>query len=364
MTEFPAAHALLQQAITARAFPGAAYGILLRGQVLATESVGRFTYDLDAPAMLPETIFDMASVSKVLGTTALAMLLCERGQLALDAPIAERLPKFVQDEPADSLKRTITARMLLAHSSGLPAYARLYETCKTGESLLGACLRMPLEAAPGTQAVYSDIGFIVLGHLLEQLASEPLDRYCQREVFAPLAMGSTLYRPALEMRPAIPPTAIDDAFRHRLIQGEVHDENCWVLGGVSGHAGIFSSVQDTLRFAACILRGGAPVFRSATISVFAERQSQPAGSFRALGWDTPSPPSSSGSYFSTRSIGHLGYTGTSLWIDLEKEMAIVLLTNRTFPGNGTDGISNAIQQVRPRFHDAVLHDVGLSTPLS
>ncbi len=356
---FLAAHRVLHEAVEAHAFPGAAYGVLLGKEVLAIEGVGRFTYDLSAPPVRPETVFDLASVSKVVATTAMAMLLWERGQLGLDEPIAKRLPAFIENEPADSLKQIVTARMLLTHSSGLPAYARLFENYPTAQALLDACLRIPLETPPETRAVYSDIGFIVLGHVLETLAQERLDTFCQREIFAPLGMASTLYCPPQALMPAIPPTGIDDLFRHRLLQGEVHDENCCVLGGVSGHAGVFSNVADTLRFAGCILRRGAPLFQLETVALFTTRQDQPPGTSRALGWDTPSVPSSSGQFFSAHSVGHLGYTGTSLWIDLEKGLAVVLLTNRTFPGNSPDGISKQIQQVRPVFHDALMHQLGV-----
>ncbi len=351
MPQFPAAHALLTNAIEDRAFPGAACGVLLRGDLLAIESTGRFTYAPDAPPVLPETIYDMASVSKVVATTAMAMLLWERGQLDLDEPVCGRLPEFSLD-PA---RRGITARMLLAHTSGLPAYERLFERCHTRQALLDACVRMPLEAAPGARTLYSDIGFILLGHLLETIAGEPLDRYCRREIFDPLGMDSTMYRPPPERKPSIPPTALDDPLRPRILQGEVNDTNCYVLGGVSGHAGIFSNVPDTLRFAACILNEGAPIFRPSTVSLFTAAAPAAHGAPRALGWDLPSTPSSSGQFFSPHSVGHLGYTGTSVWIDLEKKLAVVLLTNRTFPA---DGPSTKIQQLRPRFHDAILRELG------
>ncbi len=357
MSRFPSAHALLTEAIRDRAFPGAAYGVLLRGQVLAIESVGAFTYESEAPPVLPNTIYDMASVTKVLATTGMAMLLWQRGLLDLDGPVYLCLPDFVDAEPADDMKRKITARMLLAHSSGLPAYERLYERCATADMLMHACMRMPLETPPGSRAIYSDIGFIILGHLLETLSGEGLNSFCEREIFAPLGMSSTTYRPPPEWKPSIPPTRLDDPLRHRLIQGEVHDDNCWVLGGVSGHAGVFSNVADLLRFADCIL-GRIPLFATETIALFTARQIVPTGSSRALGWDTPSVPSSSGSFFSAHSAGHLGYTGTSLWIDFEKDLAIVLLSNRTFSGNSTDDVSQKIQQVRPHFHDAILHELG------
>ena len=358
---FPSAHRVLLEAIEERAFPGAAYGVLLRGEILTIGAAGRFTYDPADMRVRPETIFDMASVSKVIATTAMAMRLWQSGQLDLDEPIGARLPEFSLD-PA---KRNITARMLLAHSSGLPAYERLFERCHSSAELLAACLQMPLEAPPETQTVYSDIGFILLGHLLEVIAGESINHYCPREIFAPLEMTSTLYCPPSELSPSIPPTAIDSPIRHRVLQGEVHDDNCYVLGGVSGHAGIFSNVADTLRFAACILRGGAPIFQPQIVSSFAAPHvlsNCASGQHpRALGWDIPSPPSSSGQFFSAHSVGHLGYTGTSLWIDLDRQLAVVLLTNHTFPGNQSDGVSKQIQQVRPRFHNALIHELCLTS---
>ncbi len=365
MIQFPAAHIVLTQAIQHHAFPGAAYGVLLRGDVLAAESAGCFTYQSDSPPVMPGTIFDMASVSKVMATTAMAMLLYERGQFDLDEQIGDRLPEFVRDVSPGSPRRKITARMLLAHSSGLPAYARLFEHCHSSAALLEACLHMPLEAQPETQTAYSDIGFIVLGHLLETIAGERLDSYCQREVFTPLGMNSTLYCPPLRLKASIPPTAIESPIRPRIVQGEVHDDNCYVLDGISGHAGLFSNVADTLRFANCILHGGSPILRRETISLFATPHLLshcPSGQNsvqddRALGWDMPSRPSSSGQFFSAHSVGHLGYTGTSLWIDFEKQLAVALLTNRTYPGNQPEEEeAKKIQQVRPRFHDALFKD--------
>lgn len=353
---FSLAHRVLQQGVLDRAFPGAAYGVLTGEEIVALQSVGQFTYDADAPPVHPHTTFDLASVSKVMATTAMAMLLWQRGKLDLDRPVGETLAEFVDADARESLKRSVTPRMLLAHSSGLPAYERLYERCPTRQTLLDACVRMPLEAAPETRTVYSDIGFIVLGHLLETVASESLDAFCQREIFAPLGMDSTLYRPPQEMRPTIPPTGIDVGLRRGIVQGEVHDDNCWRLGGVGGHAGLFSNVADTLAFASCILRGGAPIFKPETIALFTARQSQPPHTSRSLGWDTPSAPSSSGHCFSEHSVGHLGYTGTSLWIDLEKRAGIALLTNRTYPGTNSEGPS-AIRRLRPFFHDAVMQEL-------
>ncbi|HTZ89276.1 MAG TPA: serine hydrolase domain-containing protein [Alloacidobacterium sp.] len=351
---FAAVRAVLEQAVSEHAFPGAAYGVLLDGHVVALDAVGRFTYASDSPAVAAETVFDLASVTKVMATTAAAMLLFDRGILDLDMPVGEILPGFVIGRAPGSGKERVTMRMLLAHSSGLPAYARLFEQHTSANALLRACLQMPLEAQPETRAEYSDIGFILLGKALEVLAGDLLAGFCRREIFAPLELTSTYFCPPASMRSQIPPTENDTTFRKHAIQGEVHDEHAFVLGGCGGHAGLFANALDVLRFAACILAEGRTarseqLFKPATVQLFATRQTEPRGTSRALGWDTPTAPSSSGKYFSTSSIGHLGYTGTSLWIDPERRLAIVLLTNRTWP----DRSSKAIQTVRPAFHDAV-----------
>jgi serine-type D-Ala-D-Ala carboxypeptidase len=302
------------------------------------------TYEQDSPAVAAETIFDLASVSKVVGTTAMAMLLYESGHLDLDVPVAGIIPEFAK---GDARRQDVTVHMLLAHSSGLPAYVRLYREAHTREELLQAALAVPLAADPDTRAEYSDIGFIILGATLERIADESIDRFCEREIFGPLGMQHTTYCPAEQLRPGIPPTQDDREFRQRIIQGEVQDENASVLGGIAGHSGIFSNARDLAALAHCMLQGGRPILRPETVDVFTRRHG--AGS-RALGWDTPSAPSQSGKYFSRRSFGHLGYTGTSLWIDPEHRLAIALLTNRTWP----DTKSQLIKQVRPQFHDAVV----------
>ncbi|MHB1938029.1 MAG: serine hydrolase domain-containing protein [Acidobacteriaceae bacterium] len=362
MSRFPIATSVLADAIAQRVFPGAAFGVLLHGERLAIESIGSFTYQPDSPRVLPDTIFDMASVSKAMATTAMAMLLWERGHLNLDEPVGRRIPDFLatgsEAVSLSRLKPQITARMLLAHCSGLPAYAPLYKQCRAASELLEACLRMPLETVPGTQSVYSDIGFILLGHLLETIIGERLDSFCRQEVFVPLRMRSTHYCPPSELMPLIPPTADAENFRHRVLQGEVHDGNCWMLGGVSGHAGVFSNVADILCLADCLLHRGRNVFQPETVSMFTARQEMPPSSGWALGWDTPTAPSSSGKFFSAHSIGHLGYTGTSLWIDFDKDLAVVLLTNRTYPGHHEAKASENIKVVRPLFHDALMHELG------
>jgi serine-type D-Ala-D-Ala carboxypeptidase len=351
-TRFSNAYSVLEEAIHAGAFPGAAFGVLSHGQVVLLDAVGSFTYEVGAHDVAPDTAFDVASLTKVVATTSAAMILYDRGVLDLDMPVGEVLPGFVIGKAPGSKKQLVTMRMLLAHSSGLPAYARLFETAKTSSDLLRAALLMPLESAPMERAVYSDIGYILLGKAIEVLCGVSLDEFCRREVFTPLGMTSTTFRPAKQLRQAIPPTEMDAAFRRRTIQGEVNDENCSVLGGCAGHAGLFSPVPDLLAFAQIILEPEASgsIFRSETVSLFNTKRVFPAGTTRALGWDTPSEPSSSGHYFGPRSIGHLGFTGTSIWIDPDRRLAVVLLTNRIWP----DRSSQAIKQVRPAFHDAVV----------
>jgi CubicO group peptidase (beta-lactamase class C family) len=240
--------------------------------------------------------------------------------------------------------------MLLAHSSGLPAHEKLFLKARTRDELLHAAFTTPLTANPATRAEYSDIGFIILGTALERVADESLDRFCRREIFAPLAMTSTTFNPPTEIRAHIPPTVNDQTFRQRIIQGEVFDENASVLGGVAPQAGLFSTAADLAKFAHVMLNPGRPILRPDTVTLFTGRQPAPPGTSRALGWDTPSSPSQSGKYLSPNSFGHLGYTGTSLWIDPARQLSITLLTNRTWP----DCSNQAIKQVRPKFHDAVI----------
>jgi serine-type D-Ala-D-Ala carboxypeptidase len=350
-TRFSNAYAVLEEAVEAGAFAGAAFGVLSHGNIAVLDAVGSFTYEENAPKVAIDTVFDVASLTKVVATTSAAMILHDREVLDLDIPLGEILPGFVIGKAPGSKKQLVTMRMLLAHSSGLPAYARLFETAETSSDLLRSALLMPLESEPMEREIYSDIGYILLGKAIEVLCGESLDEFCRREVFTPLGLNSTGFRPPKKLRPLIPPTEIDSTFRRRTIQGEVNDENCSVLGGCAGHAGLFSSVTDLLGFAQTILEPNTPgsVFRSETVSIFNTKRVFPAGTTRALGWDTPSDPSSSGRYFGPRSIGHLGFTGTSMWIDPDRRLAVVLLTNRTWP----DRSSQAIKQVRPAFHDAI-----------
>lgn len=316
---------------------------------MALHGFGRFTYDPKSSPVKALTIYDLASITKVVATTPACMVLYERGILHLQQPVVEVLPEFAVGE--DGRRKDVTFQMLLAHSSGLPAYVRLFETAHNKEDLVRQAAKVPLVADPGSHAEYSDIGFILLGVALERLTQEPFDAFCKCEVFDRLGLERTFFTPAQKpWKDYIPPTVDDLTFRHRVIQSEVHDENAWVMGGVAGHAGVFATARDVSAFTHCLLSGGEPLVKPETIQRFTRRQPEPAGTSRALGWDTPSQPSQSGRYFSEASYGHLGYTGTSLWIDPERQLSVTLLTNRTWP----DRQSQKIKEIRPAFHDAVI----------
>ncbi len=307
---FGAAFSLIRQAIADRAFPGASLAVTHAGKLIVLKSFGSFVQKTDsktAPSLShllrqggdfdvrPATVFDLASLTKPVATTTMAMILYERGLLKLDAPVAGTVPEILEVPTADPRRREITFRMLLAHSSGLPAYERLFLKATSRTDLLKAAFTTPLVADPGTHAEYSDIGFIILGVALERIAGEALDRFSQREVFGPLAMTRTSFNPPAGLRGQIPPTADETSpaaitedkstrstFRNRIIQGEVQDENASVLGGAAGHAGLFSSAEDIATFAHAMLRGGEPILRPETLhSLHAanpRRQAHPAHS--------------------------------------------------------------------------------------
>ena len=371
----------MREAIANHAFPAASIAVTHAGKLVALKSFGTLVYEKDlesAPPLSrfsrqggnfdlqarPETLFDLASVTKAVATTTMAMIFYERGLLELEAPVSGTMPEFLTGDPR---RGAVTFRMLLAHSSGLPAYEKLFLHTARRDELLQAAFTTPLTADPGTHAEYSDIGFMVLGAALERIAGESLAAFCQREIFGPLGMAHTTFNPAQDLREKIPPTSDEgdsggnpakahSRFRHRMVQGEVQDENAFVLGGVAGHAGLFSTAEDVARFAQMMLAGGSPILRPATIALFTRREPDPSGTSRALGWDTPSRPSQSGKYFGPRSYGHLGYTGTSLWIDPDRELSITLLTNRTWP----DCSNQAIKHVRPGVHDAIVEGMNRS----
>jgi serine-type D-Ala-D-Ala carboxypeptidase len=348
--QFRRAFDILRSGIDQRAFPGAAVAIAYQGKLIAHKAIGKRTYGSCSRHVKLYTIYDLASLTKVVATTPACMILHDRGRFNLDQPLVDLLPSFAGNDPR---RRLVTLRMLLAHSSGLPAYVKLFLTAHNEEELLRQALQVPLSTDPGTRAEYSDIGFILLGEVLKRITGEPLDKFYEREIFQPLELMMRFNPPRHPYKAWSAPTENDRTFRHRLIRGEVNDENAFVMGGVAGHAGCFATSLDVSVFAQCMLREGSPLVKKETLEIFTRRQGLPPGTSRALGWDTPSQPSQSGKYFSSRSYGHLGYTGTSLWIDPDRQLSVTLLTNRTWPDRG----SQSIKQIRPAFHNAVIESL-------
>lgn len=332
----------LDSAVASGAAAGAVLGVSVARQRFI-HATGRLEAG-DSARPGRTTIYDLASLTKVVGLATAAMLAVEDGRVELDAPAQRYLPGFAGPE-----KERVTVRMLLAHASGLPAWRPLFrEVARRAEAfaLAGATL---LDTVPGTRTVYSDLGSIVLTQLIESVYGQRLDSLLERRVFQPLGLTSLRFNPPPVQWALTAPTELD-AWRGRVLRGEVHDENAALMDGVSGHAGLFGNVPDLLSFAEWMLaqagrRSGGqadasvvrplpsapPTVRPSVLHDFTRRQELVPGSSRALGWDTPSPGSSAGRHLSVRSFGHTGFTGTSLWIDPDRELAIVLLSNRVNP---------------------------------
>ena len=361
--KFSKALDILNTAVLQRAFPGAVLAVGHEGK-LAILPVGRLDYSEDSSAVTDETIYDLASLTKPVATTAAAMILADRAMLDLDRPVAGYLPDFLQPfatniDPLYIVREEVTVRHLLAHASGLPAYEKFFMRAREKSHVLQEALALPLEETPGRKTLYSDPGFILLGEILERASGERLDVLCSREIFNPLRMQDTRFNPPQDQWLRIAPMEMDESFRNRLIRGEVQDENAWVMGGVAGHAGLFGTAGDLASFSQMMLEegkaNGSQLVQSATIREFNRAVQVPEGPSRGLGWDKPGDPSSSGRYFSPRSYGHLGYTGTSLWIDPQMALFVILLTNRIHPSRSNE----AIREVRPAVHDAVVEVLGL-----
>ncbi|MGI9431889.1 MAG: serine hydrolase domain-containing protein [Myxococcota bacterium] len=361
----------LDKAMAASEIPGAV--VLARmpreGEVLDHLSVrGHAVQRPERIAMSRETRFDLASLTKVMVSATGILLLADEGQLDLDDPVAKHLPQFGERD-----KEAVTIRHLLTHSSGLKPWRDFHEPLlereqKKGERLMGtpaghewvcnAIYRSALVHEPGTAAVYGDLDFIVLGEVISALSHQPLEVFAEERIFEPLGLENTGYRSLPEEGAPPDPAARSIAatencpWRGRVLWGEVHDPNAWVMGGVAGHAGLFSTADDVMRFASAWLdawHGRESPLPAERVREFAERQRLPEESDWALGWDTPTAgSSSSGTHFSEKSIGHLGFTGTSVWIDLETEAIVVMLTNRIH-----QVVKRSRFGLRPIVHDAI-----------
>jgi CubicO group peptidase (beta-lactamase class C family) len=351
----------LEAAVESRAFPGAVVAVGRHDTVLYLHAFGRMTYDPRAPRVTTHTVYDLASLTKVVGLTTAMMQLVEEDLVGLDTPAVRYVPAF-----HDS---TITVRQLLTHSSGLPAWRPFFQRVHTREEMFALVNAEPLEQAPGTKMVYSDLGAMVMTQIVERVIGERLDRYLQIHLWRPLGMRETRYLPPATWRTRIAPTELDTAYRHRLIRGEVHDENAFSMGGISGHAGLFSTAPDLAKFAQLMLRtlrgesssrrsvtrtrtGSVMVhlpggFMDSATAVMFTRAQQPGFSSRGLGWDTPDGQNSAGSRLSAHAFGHTGFTGTSIWIDPDQDLFVILLTNRVYPTRE----NTKIMEVRRRVAD-------------
>lgn len=328
---------MLDEEVRAGTFPGCVVVAGNHDGILGEVTAG--TLDGSSASRRPSlaTIYDVASLTKVVVTTTVAMLLCEEQRLSLDDAVVRFWPDV---EPA---KAAIRVRDLLAHRAGFAAHIRLWERASDADTAVQAILDAPLEYAPGAASTYSDLGMILLGRILEQVAGQTLDTIAAERVFKPLAMKRSFFTPAESVLE-------DTAPAHPHIRGRVHDQNAQLMGGIAGHAGLFSTAADLACFARVMLCGGSPLIQRETWETFVRRQAFPIASTRALGWDTPSAiGSSAGDLLSRRAFGHTGFTGTSLWIDPDNDLYVVMLSNRVYPHEQ----NTAIRRLRPRLHDAI-----------
>jgi len=333
---------VLIDAIDARVFPG---GIVEVGSSTAAQACvarGSLTYEPQDAPVSGETIYDLASLTKVLCTATLALELVAQGALDLEDGVRKWCPVWTGID-----RHAVTVRHLLEHASGLPAHARYFERLQGGASFEGAIATEPLEYVPGTSSLYSDLGFILLGFILERAGGAPLDVQFDRWRASSIGDAALRFHPPAEWLPRIAPTE-HDSWRGRLLRGEVHDENAYALGGVAGHAGLFGTAAAV---GACARWWMQQAIRTPTAAQFLRRGRTPESS-RALGWDTMLRSSSCGTRMTASAAGHTGFSGTSLWIDPGSDRYVVCLTNRVHPSREGD----AMTRVRPAIHDAVAED--------
>ncbi len=351
----PEAETLIQNAIAEEIFPGGVLLVVQKGEVKYWQGFGRFDYDKNAIEVRANTVYDLASLTKVLATAPAILKLTDDGKIRLNQPLADFYPELA-GEPLGQA----TIADLLAHQSGLPAWKPLYRECRNREEVIRAILRTPLKYPTGRQCVYSDLGFILLGDIVERVSGLQLDTYCRDLIFQPLGLESLHFRPVTENHLSetkrslrlYPPTGWDE-FRQRTVQGEVNDTNCYAMNGVAGHAGLFGNAPDVAAMGQLFLNNG--IYNTSRLlkcrtARLAVQPYRPQISSRWLGWDAPTPDGSTGKYFSQESFGHLGFTGTSLWVDPQKELIVVFLSNRTHP----DPAKNEMGEFRRELHNRVV----------
>ncbi|MDI7248206.1 MAG: serine hydrolase domain-containing protein [Bacillota bacterium] len=342
---------LLEEACALGEIPGAAWAFGTGSGIVGWGACGFAMVHPEKRPMRPDTLFDLASVTKCVATATATMLLIERGMMRLDDPVAEFIPGF-----AESGKENVTIRHLLTHTSGLPAWADLYLRASSPQDMIAGISKMPLEHEPGSKVVYSCLGFIILGEVVGRVAGRPMDALLADEVFAPLGMADTCFNPPEAARGRAAATE-NCKWRGRVLVGEVHDENAFAMGGVSGNAGLFSTARDLAVFCQMLLGegslGGVRVLSPATVRAMTrDHTGARLGECRGLGWAVRGDGvvSSAGDLMSPRAFGHTGFTGTSIWIDPELDIFAVLLTNRVHFGR--DNESHI--RLRPRFHNVVV----------
>lgn len=343
--------AYVEDAIATRVFPACQIAIVRRDKLVLELALGHETYDEGSPRITRDHLFDLASVTKIVASTALAMHFYDRGRLKLDTRAQDLVPAFTDDVDGRK-KRRVTLGMLLTHSAGLAPWKRLWKIAETPEAVLRAVYAEPLRFEPGSSYTYSDLGMILFGKCLEAIGAQPLDALANERIYRPLRMANTRFGP-LPPELRVVPTEIEVG-RGGVIRGRVHDENAEALGGVAGHAGLFSNARDLARFCRCLAAGGhlgsASLFSRQTVDHFCRRQEDVLETSRAIGFDTPTDGNSAGRRLSTQSVGHTGFTGTSLWIDRTRDLAVVCLTNRIHPSRNEP----RIHAFRRGLHDLVV----------
>jgi CubicO group peptidase (beta-lactamase class C family) len=340
-----AVNRVVERGIAAGGYPGAAVIVGRKGKAVLQRGFGRLAWDESSPAVDPSsTIYDLASLTKVVGTTTAIMVLYDQGRISLDAPVTRYLPEFTGGE-----KDLVTIRQLLTHRSGLPAGRDIYKMTRDPAEARRLVLSTPLAFHPGEYYEYSDLGADVLAMVVEAVSAQPLDEFLADYVFHPLGMYQTGFRPADSLRARIAPTGMSADGRSEA--GQVNDENAYALGGVAGHAGLFSTAADLSVFCQMMLNGGVyngiRIIADSTVQLFTTR----AAGHRALGWDTPTGSFGSGNYLSEHSFGHTGFTGTSMWIDPDRDMFVILLTNRVYASRSPHPVK-VIADVRSDLSDA------------
>lgn len=347
---------MIEAAITDSAFPGAVFLAVKDGHIAHFKNYGKFTYAPDSKKVRKNTIYDLASITKVFATTSAAMLLYDKGKLDLNAKVIQYIPEF-----GNHGKDAITIKHLLTHTSGLPSYGKLWKQGADSLSIVTNLYNSKLENPVGTKSIYSCLGFITLAKVIEKITDQSLDDYLQENLLTPLNLKSTYYNPPKKVWEKIAPTEIVKE-RNGLILGEVHDENAYYLGGISGNAGLFSNAHDLAVLGQLMLNkgiyDGKRIFKKETVDLFLTKQNIVEKNSHCLGWDTPSGHSSSGHYFSAGSYGHTGFTGTSIWIDPHKNLIGILLTNRVHPTRANRKMYPIRSQIYDKLQQSITdHDL-------